>query len=1101
MRESTSSSDDATQRLSVGSRTDALQTLSTASPLIPEPWIRSAALLREAGDFSAPRVSPNVLLLDEANLPRQIAPATRGLLASLRDRPPERISLPSVGKLARATGTASSTLDTSSTLGHEGHENSQHRERPQPGTNHHMAPESIRSSSKVGDTTADRIYKLINHLLREENGVVLGGKPLWRAVTAAWKIDVSAVPEPSERDLQMCVNSMLRKKVIKEHCHAFRDRRGLFNKCQLILLPDVDAFSVESLALVEKAKITASSLDASPQKDTSENSATQVNRHRVRGRRRLPEEVAILGAPVYAAQLAAKRGSEARNDNLHRLKRLKYSVQPNHDHGEGLSISLRSQEPACALSVSGMSDAYARSVFCDGFDDLQPPRPIRFLEPNTCLGDEDHHDQSEAVSRLSGGSFQQQQELEKSTRRGQLAYQAHGRPYVFDSIKPIFGSVGGSWPWFDTQEFDQLGTSLTLSGWILDERWLKWGSFSEQIENRVAARMAKRRRLASEPSAHELFMSKLQACMDVELAWKAEFTNADPGRHMVFVNIFPPPTVEAFRAPCSTNLVWAPEGRPTASSGHGASTTLAGESTSTDDESEPRHHAASGLMIRASRRMFCHSTPNRVPLVTRPLTALPAPDETLWEHRAETHDQDEIMAAFIAVRALLGGVEKAVDWGLLMTIYPKLGLAGLRRFWVDARKQQGAYIALFTRVFQERLIAALENDEIPMVDFENPVGYDWQRLIKWTMQLPRQEGFQLPGSRESLSKQFLLHDVTIVGEDWREKFFHSGSSFFARFEAIASEPGVVHVGEPPECVRPLSDIDDLVVARSWVRSLLSSDPTSHSMENIRDKFLQMSPDDGHRRSDLFKTAVTQLTQQRIIRRSRKPRAGHQPYRLSEWYESQLTRMAQSPKYDAAATFKKQLDDAFRKQQTFQVPYTLDDGAMMALTNMNAMGRIRLIPVGVPDIPYGFKPGNYESRKYPKSHYHFTLEVAPTEAYRYNEDIELLRAVTREGPPMGGSRGELPQWADFIKGSSVQRWSEILGAFTFAFAIRGSMTIPGVCSALSPLLEEFEARLVVDWGRRTGVLTDVMNGLGVMVAEWWWLAVPWLRRQKEPAKSE
>jgi transcription factor C subunit 3 len=56
-----------------------------------------------------------------------------------------------------------------------------------------------------------------------------------------------------------------------------------------------------------------------------------------------------------------------------------------------------------------------------------------------------------------------------------------------------------------------------------------------------------------------------------------------------------------------------------------------------------------------------------------------------------------------------------------------------------------------------------------------------------------------------------------------------------------------------------------------------------------------------------------------------------------------------------------------------------------------------------------------------------------------------------------------------------------------------MDIEGICSALNPILDEFEARLVVRWGKETGVLTDFADGVGLMVGEWWWLAVPWLRR--------
>ncbi|PHH84987.1 hypothetical protein CDD83_1075 [Cordyceps sp. RAO-2017] len=142
-------------------------------------------------------------------------------------------------------------------------------------------------------------------------------------------------------------------------------------------------------------------------------------------------------------------------------------------------------------------------------------------------------------------------------------------------------------------------------------------------------------------------------------------------------------------------------------------------------------------------------------------------------------------------------------------------------------------------------------------------------------------------------------------------------------------------------------------------------------------------------------------------------------------------MSHSPKYDEAAAFKGHLDSTFRRHETMTVPYTLNDGAMMALTNMSAAGRIRLMPIDLPNIPLGFEPGNYESRKYPKSYYYFALEVVPTETYEYNEDIEVLHAVTRESPPTESLRGELPQWVSLLGQSNTQRWSEMLALSTLS----------------------------------------------------------------------
>lgn len=166
---------------------------------------------------------------------------------------------------------------------------------------------------------------------------------------------------------------------------------------------------------------------------------------------------------------------------------------------------------------------------------------------------------------------------------------------------------------------------------------------------------------------------------------------------------------------------------------------------------------------------------------------------------------------------------------------------------------------------------------------------------------------------------------------------------------------------------------------------------------------------------------------------------------------------------------------------------------MALTNLSAAGRIRLVPTNLPYIPFGFEPGNYESRKYPKSYYHFGLEAVPTEAYLFHEQIDVIRAASTNEPPLSSRCGELPQWVDVFGEPNETRWSEVLGAFCFAMATRGPMNIEGICSALNPVLDRFEARLIVHWGKQTGVLTDFSDGLGSVLGEWWWLVVPWLRK--------
>jgi transcription factor C subunit 3 len=156
----------------------------------------------------------------------------------------------------------------------------------------------------------------------------------------------------------------------------------------------------------------------------------------------------------------------------------------------------------------------------------------------------------------------------------------------------------------------------------------------------------------------------------------------------------------------------------------------------------------------------------------------------------------------------------------------------------------------------------------------------------------------------------------------------------------------------------------------------------------------------------------------------------------------------------------------------------------------------LIATNLPNIPFGFEPGNYESRKYPKSYYHFGLDAVPADTYLYNDQIGLLRAAHDKGPPRGDTNAELPQWVDFFGKPNKQLWSEILGAFCFTMATRGPLDVDGIRSCLHPILDEFEARLIMHWGKETGVLTDFCDGLGLEVGEWWWLVIPWLRRVQD-----
>ncbi|PWI66472.1 hypothetical protein PCL_05170 [Purpureocillium lilacinum] len=1042
-------------------------------------------LVEEQGPFVPAKTGQGALLETEASLPRH----NLALMSNSPLSAPVHAYPPTPSDFVSQIGQPEGSGSVSATPGLEAESTMTGRENKRGDGSHHRR-------NRTTKVMLNRISNIIENLLEERGGALLGGSTLAQDVASSWNARFPAEQTPSERDCQTTARDMIKRKAVAEHWHAFRDEKGMFSKCQLITRPNLDAFAPESLRLIEQLKMgdgpfrnTMVGQDKKPDLDASAGT-------KIRGRRPLPEEVAILDAPVYAAQLAAKRAGDA--ESPRRVKRYKYSVDPKSEEGNGLGTPPRRRR--------GRKRKIGHGEWDDGFSSPSygtqaSTRGITFLEPNTRLDDDFAPQASTARGDTpwSLGPF--------TSRRGQESaeLQASGpTTYKFGAATPIVG-CRGTWPWFSNAGIDSLGSSLILEGWMPDRKWFEWSAINHQIEERLAASKHKKYTPGLANTPHQRFLRRLRACLDVELSHESHFVKAAPGEagpYNIFVRFHADPDEGVTGA--LHELVWPAKEQLTPNSVRDGLASKADDaaSSSSDDDLEIITRRAIASQARASAAdagSWGSRQPKikRVALVTRALTALSTPGgtaEVASTGTAKIDNRPELLAAFIAIRSVLGGADKAVDWGLLMKLYPHLGLVHLRRFWTAVRKEQTAYVSNFTRIFQEKLLSAFESGELPVIDFDKPLEYDWSGLIRWTMQLPRQDGFQMPRSRELLDQHYSLDGVQGKTEDWRERYFHTLTSTYTRFEAITMDSGAVTITSASNgaVAWPALAVTDFDVAKSWVKSLCSTGETRYSSDQIKTKFNQLCPGNRQQRAAIFRQATSQLTDQKVICRSKKALLGGRPYRLNEWYVSNLAKMAQTAKYDEAAAFKAQLDDAFRSQGSMAVAYTLSEGAVMALTNLNGAGRVRLVPVGLPDIPLGFEPGNYESRKYPKSYYHFGIDAVPTESYKFNEEIDVLRVALADGPPTGRSGGELPQWVDFFEASNVQLWSEILGAFCFAFAIRGAMTREGICRALHPTLDEFEAQLIMDWGRRTGVLVSTMDGMATTVGEWWWLVVPWLR---------
>ena len=452
---------------------------------------------------------------------------------------------------------------------------------------------------------------------------------------------------------------------------------------------------------------------------------------------------------------------------------------------------------------------------------------------------------------------------------------------------------------------------------------------------------------------------------------------------------------------------------------------------------------------------------------------------------------EALTVAFVAIRLLLGGSNKAIDWGLIRKLFPDQTIEDLRRFWVRLSKERMHFLASFTEKFQDGFLSAYENDELPTLDYDNIIGYDWQQLIEWGVALRRTNFVRLPvrrskGAAKDTKRDFVLEDHPEQPRHWHERFFHYQASVFTRFELSTSEAAAIRITPDESPLTPPGTEPTLVEeAISWVRSLCCTATDKCAPDVVKEKLMTLAEDPASV-NKVLDEAVNNLNNRRIITKRIRTR----PYMLSRPFQTNLAKFGQEKKFRGASEFKALLDATFRRGESFRIPFLADDGAQMALMNLYAAGRIGISGEDVPKVPLGFRPGNYESRKMPKSHLLFGLRATPADGYLYDEDIEILQRAGSKPPPAANeARGRLlPFWLDFFGDANEEMWARLLGLVCFMLGVRGSMPLPMLARQTRNYLEDYDLRLLVGWCKEVGLVVEDLRTGGLSVTEWWWLVV-------------
>jgi transcription factor C subunit 3 len=419
-----------------------------------------------------------------------------------------------------------------------------------------------------------------------------------------------------------------------------------------------------------------------------------------------------------------------------------------------------------------------------------------------------------------------------------------------------------------------------------------------------------------------------------------------------------------------------------------------------------------------------------------------------------------------------------------------------------------------TEKFRRAFLKAYEDNEVPPIDFDNVLAYDWKSLIKWTTKLDMAERRTLPSTREALEERFTLSKIKHGNREWREAFYHPQRSSFNKFQDATSEPLAVAVDDMADSQQS----SEMVVAMSWTRSLCVTPVEAYTAEAVLHKRNRLFPSRSKTEiTELMIKGVDQLQRHGVISKSSSKWSNGRKWRFNTRVLDSLEKQAQQDKFAKAVQFKKELDQAFRAgEKKKRVTYLTSDGMIMALLNLHANGRVRVETTGQPNVPMGHEPLNYETRKYTKKYLHFRLDVVPTESYVYNEVVanqdgqssedtslaDFIARIRAARPPKKGPGGAVPVWCDVFGKVHTERWLKYLSAVLITLASRGSMRPPEVVKTLKPIIMLFEAEMIMEWAEELGLLKAQLEGCAPALMEWWWMAIEAQREGlRTPAPAE
>lgn len=459
------------------------------------------------------------------------------------------------------------------------------------------------------------------------------------------------------------------------------------------------------------------------------------------------------------------------------------------------------------------------------------------------------------------------------------------------------------------------------------------------------------------------------------------------------------------------------------------------------------------------------------------------------DHRRRTKegtmspDMDyRLMVAVVVIRTLTGGLDKQIDWVLVSKLFPNFPMNYVSKRWQYLLPKHKEMIERLGPDFQEFFLEAYESGGIPAIDYDHLLDYDWDGLLdlvleRIDMNPNKATAHELPDSRGGLNQMYDIYNAENNNKAWRDDYFGLLPPVYKRLDHAASEQYSTAISqEAPSNY----DIDELTVAKSWARANTLTPAGAYDKDFAASKLATLG-------NNTIKAATTSLFESKVLMQRNKGRPlPDRGVEITDTFAAGLRKHLDEKHLTQAAAFKAGLDAKLRAGEVVMVEWAANDGDVLAITNLQAHGRIKLEPKGVPMNRFGLTGGGYQTKKMDKAQLLFSMQIIPTDKYIFDDDLPILEKLTENFEPPRGIKGAIPMWYDIAENLIPTWWKKTLCVVLGMLAMRPGIEIKELVRLFNPAIEGWEMRLLLEWGVRVGALKVLREGHeGWTVGEWWW----------------